>query len=179
MYIEKVPPKQALSRLAIRSALCSNSGVARPFGRKFLLFLASSAAVLILPGAYFLTGETRLPEAEPTGVRVHFNAQFPPSTPIAAEFAPKDLLFQPGEPFTVTLRVKNRSHRELWAKVAHKVEPEVMAKHLGLVDCGAFVPFRLRPKEQQENTSTYLVWTDIPQDLKRFSIIYEFEVDRD
>ncbi|MBI4526351.1 MAG: cytochrome c oxidase assembly protein [Deltaproteobacteria bacterium] len=102
----------------------------------------------------------------------------PESMPVQVEPVPNEISFEPGEPFTVTLRVENRSHKELWARVAHTVEPEFMAKYLGLADCGAFVPFRLAPGEQEENISTFLVWTDMPEEIKEFKMIYTFEMEK-
>ncbi len=137
--------------------------------------LAASTVLAVLPITYLIAGQRRSP-AE-AGVRVHFKTSLPGSAPIEAQL-PKELLFQPGEPFTITLRVRNRSHREVWAKVAHKVEPEIMAKYMGMVDCGSFLPFRLAPDAEEENSSTYLVWTDIPKRLKSFTVTFEFDVDK-
>ena len=111
------------------------------------------------------------------GVRIHILTKLPPSAPLEVEALPKEIVFQPGEPFLVTLKVKNRSNREVWARVAHTVEPEIIAKYMGLADCGAFIPFRLAPGQEQENRATFLVWTDVPDEMKRFTMVYQFEVD--
>ena len=111
-------------------------------------------------------------------VRVQILTRVPRSEPLEVEPAPQEIVFQPGEPFTVTLRLKNRSNQMLRARVAHNVEPDFMAKYLGLGDCGSFVPFRLAAGKEEENSSTFLVWTDIPEQTDRFTLIYEFEVDK-
>lgn len=105
--------------------------------------LAASTLLAVLPITYLIAGQSR--SSAEAGVRVHFKASLPGSAPIEAQL-PKELLFQPGELFTITLTVRNRSHREVWAKVAHRVEPEIMAKYMGMVDCGSFLPFRLAPR---------------------------------
>ena len=69
------------------------------------------------------------------------------------------------------------SQREVWAKVARNVEPEIMAKLTGMQDYGSFLPFHLGPGEEVNTTSTYLISTDVPPDLKRFTVTYQFELD--
>ncbi|HXG50223.1 MAG TPA: cytochrome c oxidase assembly protein [candidate division Zixibacteria bacterium] len=111
------------------------------------------------------------------GVRVRVLTKLPPSSPLRVESVPGEIVFRPGEPFTVTLRVRNPSNREIWARVAHNAEPKLMEKFIGLGDCGVFVPFRLAPGEEEENRSTFLVWTDMPREVDRFTMIYTFEID--
>jgi hypothetical protein len=111
------------------------------------------------------------------GIRVEIVARLPGSAPLEVEAMPRQIVFTPGEPFVVTLKVRNPSSRELWARVAHTVEPEIMAKYMGLADCGAFIPFRLAPGTEKENSSTFLAWTDIPKETRRLAMIYTFEVD--
>ena len=123
-------------------------------------------------------GEWRIFLNTRSGVRVEVTAKIPSDAPIRAEPAPREIVFQPGEPFTVALKVKNLSSRELRARVSHNVEPQLMAKYLGLGDCGSFVPFRLAPGKEQESSATFLVWTDIPANIEQFKMIYEFEIDK-
>jgi hypothetical protein len=123
------------------------------------------------------TGNWRLLLNRNDGVRVEIRTKLPGSAPLHVEAIPKEIVFQPGEPFTITLKVKNRSDKELWFWVAHNVEPEIMAKYMGLGDCGAFLPFRLSPGKEEENKSTFLIWTDIPETMKQFTMLYEFKVE--
>ena len=111
-------------------------------------------------------------------VRVQILVKLPPSAPLQVEAVPKVIDFQPGEPFTVKLHVKNQSDNEVWAGVAHTVEPQFVAEFMGLRDCGAFIPFRLTPKTEKENSATFLVWTDMPNHVKEFAMVYEFAVDK-
>src|ERR671919_441192 len=67
-------------------------------------------------------------------VRVQILVKLPPSAPLQVEAVPKVIDFQPGEPFTVKLHVKNQSNNEVWAGVAHTVEPEFVAEFMGLRD---------------------------------------------
>jgi cytochrome c oxidase assembly protein Cox11 len=143
----------------------------RPSSRQIFFALAAAAALGAAVAYWRLPRDNR--------VRVRVSASLPPGAPLEVEVRPREIAFKPGEPFSATLVVKNRSDKEVWAKVAHNVEPEIMAKYMGMLDCGSFLPFHLGPKAEAENTSTYLIWTDIPKDLKRFTLNYQFEVDRD
>jgi hypothetical protein len=60
----------------------------------------------------------------------------------------------------------------------HNVEPKNLEKYLGVGDCGTFVPFRMAAGKEEENNTTFLVWTNLPAEIKRFTMIYEFEVDQ-
>jgi Cytochrome c oxidase assembly protein CtaG/Cox11 len=111
-------------------------------------------------------------------VNVDIRADLPDGVPLQVEPTPREITFRPGEPFTVTLKLKNNSSRELRARVAHNIEPQVLEKYLGLGTCGAFVPFRLAAGQEKEDSSTFLVWTDIPAETERFTMIYQFEVDK-
>ncbi len=110
-------------------------------------------------------------------VRVQILIKLPNGAPLIVDSEPKDLSFKPGEPFNVRLKVQNSSAKQLWASVAHNVEPDFMAKYMGLGNCGAFIPFRLAPKAARENNATYLIWTDMPADTKQFTMIYEFRIE--
>ncbi len=114
----------------------------------------------------------------PSGVRVDVKMKLPSGTPLEVTPADSQISFQPGEPFTIALKLKNKSNQELRARVVHNVEPKALEKYLGVGDCGNFVPFRLAAGKQDENRSTFLVWTNLPAEIKRFTMIYEFEVDK-
>lgn len=111
-------------------------------------------------------------------VRVQILVKLPGGAPLQVEPEPGEVVFQPGEPFNVKLKVRNQSDKEVWARVAHTAEPEIMAKFMGLRDCGAYIPFHLAPHKEKENSATFLVWTDIPAETKHFKMIYEFAVDK-
>ena len=138
--------------------------------RGFLLTILPTAVLIGGPIVYFSTPRS-------TQVRVVFEVFVPPFSGIDAKIEPSEILFEPGEPFTSTLTVTNLSQREVWAKVAHNVEPQIVAKLMGMLDCGSFLPFRLGPGEESEATSTYLIWTDFPPGLKSFTVTYQFDLD--
>ena len=110
-------------------------------------------------------------------VQVEVRTKLPQGTSLQVEPVARQIEFQPGEPFTITIRLRNPSTRELRARVMHNVEPKSLEKYLGVGDCGNYVPFRIGAGKQDENSSTFLVWTNLPPEVKRFAMIYEFEVD--
>ena len=111
-------------------------------------------------------------------VRVDVKINLPNGTPLQIELADRDISFKPGEPFTIRLKLQNASSRELRARVVHNVEPKTVEKYLGVGDCGTFVPFRLGAGKADQNNTTFLVWTNLPAEIKRFTMIYDFEVDK-
>jgi hypothetical protein len=113
-----------------------------------------------------------------SGVQVDVKMKLPEGAPLNVEPVNPAIRFQPGEPFTITLRLKNPTNKELRARVMHNVEPKSLEKYLGVGDCGAFLPFRLAAGKEDENRATFLVWTNLPAEIKRFTMIYEFEVDK-
>jgi hypothetical protein len=113
-----------------------------------------------------------------SGVRVSFAATVPPEYGIEARPAVQETIARSGEVFNVGYRVKNRTSKELYARIVHRVEPQSLAEHLDLVECALLLPVRLGPGEEQEYTSTYLLRGDLPDDVKELKINYEFQVGR-
>ena len=112
------------------------------------------------------------------GVQIDVRVKLPEGTALKVEPVSQKIAFQPGAPFTISLKLQNSSNHELRARVVHNIEPKSLEKYVGLGDCGTFVPFRLGPRKETENSSTFLIWTDFPNEIKHFAMIYEFEVDR-
>ncbi|MGH7886243.1 MAG: cytochrome c oxidase assembly protein [Candidatus Binatia bacterium] len=113
-----------------------------------------------------------------SGVQVDVQLKLPDGVPLEVAAVNPTIRFQPGEPFTIRLRLKNPTEKELRARVMHNVEPKTLEKYLGVGDCGTFVPFRLAAGKADENNTTFLVWTNLPAEIKRFTMIYDFEVDK-
>lgn len=111
------------------------------------------------------------------GVRVIFNASVPQSVPVEAWPVSKETLVHPGEPFTIAFRVKNRSDRDVFLRIAHHVEPKSSADYLDLVECGLLFPVKLSPGQANEYSSTYFIRGDLPEGTKRLAVTYEFKPD--
>jgi hypothetical protein len=112
------------------------------------------------------------------GVRVSFAAKMDDFAGIEAHPVTPETITRPNELFTITYRVKNRSPKDVFARIAHHVEPRAVAEHLDIVECALLLPVRVLPGEEQEYSSTYLIRGDLPEGTKELNVTYEFKVER-
>lgn len=112
------------------------------------------------------------------GVRVTFDALVPQGNGVDAQPAIRETIVHPGDLFTVDFHVKNRTAKDLFARIAHHVEPESLADHLDLVECALLFPVRLPPHQEQSYTSRYLLRGDLPEGVKELKVTYEFKLER-
>ncbi len=111
------------------------------------------------------------------GVRIAFGAVVPTTGILEATPVPKETVVQRGELFTIAYRVKNRSQKSYFGRISHRVEPQALAQYLDLVECALLLPVRLRPGEEEEYSSTYLVRGDLPEGTENLKVTYEFKVE--
>jgi hypothetical protein len=112
------------------------------------------------------------------GVRVTFDTVVPDGAAIEAEPALRETVVHPGELFNVDYRVRNRSAKELVARIVHHVEPKTLAEHLDVVECALLFPVNLRSHQEQIYTSRYLLRGDLPEGTREIKVVYEFKVER-
>ncbi len=98
------------------------------------------------------------------------------SDAVEARFVASSLLVQRDEPFQVDLRIRNRGNDAVLARVVHHFEPPEMVDYVDMIMCGALVPFALRPGEEREISSGYLL-RDGHRRGARLAITYEFQVE--
>ncbi len=110
------------------------------------------------------------------GVRVTFDTLVPQDGFVDARPAIRETIVHPGDLFTVDFHVKNRTAKDLFARIAHHVEPKTLADHLDLVECALLFPVKLLPHEEQTYTSTYLLRGDLPEGAKEIKVTYEFQL---
>jgi hypothetical protein len=110
-------------------------------------------------------------------LRVSLAAVVPSNGAIQAEPVSKETLVSSSEPFRVTYRVSNRSDKALRTRIVHKVEPQVLAQHLDIIECALLLPTLVDAGEQAEYSTTYLVRGDLPENARNFNITYEFKID--
>jgi Cytochrome c oxidase assembly protein CtaG/Cox11 len=111
------------------------------------------------------------------GVRVNFAATVPPGVGLEARPTIQETVSRSGELFNISYRVKNRTAKDLYARIVHHIEPKSLAEHLDLVECALLLPVRLLPGEEKEYTSTYLLQGDLPEDIKELNVTYEFKLE--
>lgn len=112
------------------------------------------------------------------GVRVSFDAKVPDFASLEARPVIKESVTRPNELFTIAFRVKNRSPKDLFARIVHHVEPPAAAQHLDIVECALLLPIRVLSGEEQEYATTYLVRGDLPEGTKELNVTYEFKIER-
>lgn len=112
-----------------------------------------------------------------SGIHIRFNAVAPSGRDIEARPAVPETIGGPGELFTIEYVVKNRSSRDLVARIIHRVEPEALAEYLDLVECALLLPMRLPAGAEQSYASTYLIRGDLPEGTKKLAVTYEFQVE--
>ena len=111
------------------------------------------------------------------GIQVNFNATVPNTNLLEARPLIRETLARPSELFTVAYKVKNRSLKDVFARVVHHVQPKALAEHLDIVECALLLPVRVLPGEEREYSTTYLVRGDLPEGTKELSVTYEFKVE--
>jgi hypothetical protein len=111
------------------------------------------------------------------GVHVSFDVRVPPEVGIEARPSVKETVVRSGELFNVSYRVKNRTTKELYARIVHRIEPQSLAQHLELVQCALLLPVRILPGEETEYASSYLLKGDLPEDTRELKVTYEFAVE--
>ena len=110
------------------------------------------------------------------GVRVSYNAVVPPTEVIDAVPVNKATTIRPSELFTIAYRVKNRTAQIISTRITHRIEPDELKQHLDIIDCALLLPVELRPGEESEFSTTYMVRGDLPEGTKELNVTYDFQV---
>jgi hypothetical protein len=109
------------------------------------------------------------------GVRVSYDAVVPTES-IEAIPVNKSTTIRPNELFTISYRVKNRAAQTISTRITHRIEPDELSQHLDIIDCALLLPVELRPGEESEFSTTYMVRGDIPEGTKELNVTYDFQV---
>jgi hypothetical protein len=110
------------------------------------------------------------------GIRVSYDAVVPPTESIEAVPVNRSTTIRPSELFTIAYRVKNRTAQTISTRITHRIEPDELSEHLDIIDCALLLPVELRPGEESEFSTTYMVRGDLPEGTKGFSVTYDFQV---
>ena len=109
------------------------------------------------------------------GVRVSYDAVVPTES-IEAIPVNKSTTIRPNELFTISYRVKNRTAQTISTRITHRIEPDELSQHLDIIDCALLLPVELRPGEESEFSTTYMVRGDLPEGTKELNVTYDFQV---
>ena len=99
-----------------------------------------------------------------------------PAESIDAVPVNKSTTIRPNELFTISYRVKNRTAQAISTRITHRIEPDELSQHLDIIDCALLLPVELRPGEESEFSTTYLVRGDLPEGAKELNVTYDFQV---
>ena len=110
------------------------------------------------------------------GVRVSYSAVVPPTEAIDAVPVNKATTIRPSELFTIAYRVKNRSAQTISTRIIHRIEPDELRQHLDIIDCALLLPVELRPGQESEFSTTYMIRGDLPEGAKELNVTYDFQV---
>ncbi|HET7394655.1 MAG TPA: cytochrome c oxidase assembly protein, partial [Candidatus Binatia bacterium] len=110
------------------------------------------------------------------GIRVSYDAIVPPTESIEAVPVNKSTTIRPNELFTIAYRVKNRTAQTISTRITHRIEPDDVSQHLDIIDCALLLPVELRPGEESEFSTTYMVRGDLPEGTKELNVTYDFQV---
>ena len=110
------------------------------------------------------------------GIRVSYGALVPPTQSIEAVPVNKSTTIRPSEIFTIAYRVKNRTAQTISTRITHRIEPNELSEHLDIIDCALLLPVELRPGEESEFSTTYMVRGDLPEGTKELNVTYDFQV---
>jgi cytochrome c oxidase assembly protein Cox11 len=110
------------------------------------------------------------------GVRVSYSAVVPPTEAIDAVPVNNATTIRPSELFTIAYRVKNRSAQTISTRIIHRIEPDELRQHLDIIDCALLLPVELRPGQESEFSTTYMIRGDLPEGAKELNVTYDFQV---
>lgn len=110
------------------------------------------------------------------GVKLSYDAVVPPDKGIEAVPVSKVTIIRPSELFTIMYRVKNRTAQPILTRIIHRIEPNELREHLDIIDCALLLPVELRPGQESEFSTTYMVRGDIPDGVKELNVTYDFQV---
>jgi hypothetical protein len=111
-----------------------------------------------------------------SAIRVILKADSTPNNELEARFVQSELIIKENEPFQIAFKVKNRGKREVLARIVHHLEPEEMIDYVDMIACGALAPLVLRPGDEREISSAYLLRDGVRPNTP-LAITYEFKLE--
>jgi hypothetical protein len=107
---------------------------------------------------------------------VHFKMSLPPASGIDIHLLNSQFLVKKDEPFQITLKLRNHGKQAVLARIIHHFEPRDIENYIDLIACGALQPIALRPGDEQEISSAYMIQSGIRPGMK-IAVTYEFQLE--
>jgi hypothetical protein len=110
-----------------------------------------------------------------SGTNVSFMAAAPRNEALEVELLERGLVASRDEPFQTSLRLRNRGHQQIVARIEHRIEPKEYAGYVTMIACGFLRPLTLEPGETREVSSAYLLEPEFPKQTK-LEVVYQFSL---
>ena len=111
-----------------------------------------------------------------SGVKIPFRLELADAADLDVALSKSEVVVQPGDLFEIFLRVKNRAHQPVVARIGHLVEPQAVADFLDFVECGFLLPITLQPGKEQEYFARYLLRGGLPEGVHQLNLTYDFRL---
>jgi hypothetical protein len=111
-----------------------------------------------------------------SGVKIPLRLELADAADLDVALSKSEVVVQPGDLFEILLRVKNRAHQPVVARVGHLVEPQDVADFLDFVECGFLLPITLQPGKEQEYFARYLLRGGLPEGVHHLNLTYDFRL---
>ncbi len=111
-----------------------------------------------------------------SGVKIPLRLELADAADLDVALSKSEVVVQPGDLFEILLRVKNRAHQPVVARIGHLVEPQDVADFLDFVECGFLLPITLQPGKEQEYFARYLLRGGLPEGVHQLNLTYDFRL---
>jgi len=112
------------------------------------------------------------------GLQVQYDVAVPSNKVIEAVPLTRETRVRPNELFTIAYRVRNLTDRDIVTRIVHRIEPDELRQYLDLIECALLLPVKLKPGEDREFSSTYMVRGDLPDGSKQVKVTYDFQIEK-
>jgi hypothetical protein len=116
------------------------------------------------------------------GVTVGFHAVMPEAdgpAPLDVSLSRQQAILQPGEVFEISVKIRNPNQKPIVVSIGHLIQPQDLADHLQIVQCGFLLPVRVQPGAEQEYSGTYLLRGSLPEGIHQLNLDYDFRILRE
>ena len=110
------------------------------------------------------------------GIKIPLRLDLSKITGLEVALSKQEVALQPGAVFQVELKIRNKTHQPVVARIGHLIEPVASANFLEFVQCGFLLPVTIPTDKEQVYSGTYMVRASLPEGVRRMSITYDFRI---
>jgi hypothetical protein len=112
------------------------------------------------------------------GIRVKFEAAGAEASDVDIKLSQSEIIAKGNEPFQINLKLRNRGSQPVVLALRHRVEPEIAANELEMIECGVGRRLALGPGSEQEFSMAYMLGESIRESLRDLTLTYAFEIEK-